>query len=382
MTKPLPYGRQWIDEEDIAAVSEILRSDFITTGPMVDRLEAEVTEVTGAKYAVAVNSGTSALHCAYFAAGLGEGDELITSPMTFCATANMAHILGAKAKFVDVEADTGNIDAKLIEEAITERTKIIAPVDYTGQPAEYDEINEIAKGHGIKVVADAAHSFGAKYKNRNVGTLADMTEISMHPVKPFTTGEGGMVLTDNKDLADRARRFRSHGITRDFELLGVTEDPGYWYYEMLHMGVNYRLTDIQGALGLSQLKKVPSFIARRQEIVDRYDEVFNSVPEVIRPVVRPYNKSGWHLYVLRLRDKSRRRAFFDRLRDLGLLVQVHYVPVHLHPYYRELGFAKGQFPVAEDFYERSVSIPLFPKMTDADVDSSIERILQAVKDSH
>lgn len=346
---------------------------------MVAQFEQALSGYTGAAYASAVNSGTSALHVAYFAAGLQAGDEIITSPLTFAATANAALYLGASVKFVDIEPDTGNIDASLIEGAITEKTRLIAPVDYTGHPADYDEINAIAARHGVKVVADAAHSLGATYRGRRVGTLADLTELSLHPVKPVTTAEGGAVLTSDPEAARRAADFRTHGITRAPEVMSRSEGP--WYYEMRDLGFNYRLTDLQCALGVSQMRKLDAFIARRREIAAKYTAAFADVPEIITPTVRDHVLPGWHLYVIRIAgDPARRGPFFEKLRALGLGVQVHYIPVYTHPYYEGLGYKRGLCPRCEDFYARSVSLPIYPKMSDSDVDSAIERVLTAVRD--
>lgn len=377
----LPYGRQWVDEEDIEAVTAILRSDFLTTGPAVDKFEAELSRVTGAGNAVALNSGTSALHAMYFAAGLQPGDEIITTPLTFAATANAALYLGATVKFVDVEPDTGNLDAALIREATNERTKLIVPVDFAGHPADYDSLNEVANAAGATVVADAAHSLGATYQGRPVGTLAAATEISFHPVKPVTTAEGGAVLTDDPKLAARARLFRTHGITRDAAEL-TAPDEGPWWYEQHHLGFNYRLTDVQAALGTSQISKLGRFIKRRQEIAKQYSAALSDVPQLLLPTERAGVESGWHLYVVRVTgEPGRRRTFFERLRELGLGVQVHYIPVYYHPYYQGLGFKRGSCPVAEDFYARAVSLPIYPQMSDDDISSSIDRVKRAVKET-
>jgi len=375
MSEFVPYGRQWIDEDDIQSVVEVLRSDFLTTGPMVRRFEEGLERYTGARHAVALNSGTSALHAAYFAAGLRPGDEIVTTPLTFAATANAALYLGAQVRFVDVEPDTGNLDPAALPQALSERTRLIVPVDYTGHPSDYDAIVKVARTHGLRVVADAAHSLGARYKGRPVGTLADATELSFHPVKPVTTAEGGAVLTNDPALAERVGAFRSHGIVRD--PARMHQDEGPWYYEVQHLGYNYRLTDVQSALGLSQLQKLDAFIARRRAIAKRYFENLRDLPQLLLPTVRPDVEPGWHLFVVRVVEPERRRVFFERLRELGLGVQVHYVPVHWHPIYRELGFKRGQFPQAEDFYARAVSLPIFPKMSDADVDSVIERVRRA-----
>jgi len=361
---PLPYGRQWINDDDIAAVVEVLRSDFLTTGPMVGRFEDALCEYTGAGRTVAVNSGTAALHTAYFAAGLGSGDEIITSPMTFAATANAALYLGATVRFVDVEPETGNIDADLIEAAITDKTRLIVPVDYAGHPADYDRINNLAADRGIKVVADAAHSIGATYRGRRCGTLADATATSFHPVKPFTTAEGGAVLTDDAQLADRAARFRSHGIVKGEQ---AVECEGPWWCEMHDLGFNYRLSDVHSALGISQLRRLDGFVARRREIADLYNRALAGVDGYELPVVREGVEPGWHLYALRVTDPARRRPLVESLHKAGIGVQVHYVPVHYHPYYQRLGFQRGAYPVAEDFYDRVLSLPMFPAMTDDDV---------------
>lgn len=378
MPKPLPYGRQWVDEADIEAVAEVLRSDYLTTGPSVDRFEAALVAATGAEHAVAVNSGTSALHAMYFAAGLEPGDEVITSPLTFAATANSALYLGASVRFVDVESDTGNLDAQAVREALTSRTKLIVPVDFAGHPADYDALNEVADGAGATLVADAAHSLGATYKGRKVGTLATATSLSFHPVKPVTTAEGGAVMTSDAQISARARLFRTHGITRDTTQLEDL-DQGPWWYEQHHLGFNYRLTDVQAALGTSQLNRLERFIDRRREIAGRYLEGLSDLSQLVLPTERDDVSSGWHLFVVRVReDAGRRRALFEKLRELGLGVQVHYIPVYYHPYYQRLGYERGACPVAEEFYARAISLPIYPQMSDEDVDSSIDRVRQAV----
>jgi perosamine synthetase len=380
MTEPptLPYGRQWIDDDDVAAVIEVLRGEFLTTGPAVEAFETALCCATGASFAVAVNSGTAALHAAYYAAGLRPGDNIVTSPMTFAATANAARYLNAEVRFVDVEADTGNIDPRKVEAAIDSRTRLIVAVDFAGHPADYDALAPLSERHGATLVADAAHSLGASYKGRKVGTLATLTEISCHPVKPVTTGEGGAVLTSNSEFARIAREFRSHGITR--ERTRMTADDGPWYYEQTDLGFNYRLTDIQCALGSSQLNKLDAFIQRRRAIAARYSKAFSDLAALELPAVRNEVEPGWHLYVLRVREASRRRVFFERLRESGLLVQVHYLPVYRHPYYAELGYPPGLCPGAEDFYARCVSVPIFPRMSDDEVASVIDRVRRAVAD--
>jgi perosamine synthetase len=375
----LPYGRQWLDEDDIRSVVEVLRSDYLTTGPMVPRFERALCQRTGAVHAVAVSSGTAALHAAYFSAGLGPGDEIITSSLTFAATANAALYLGATVRFVDVEPDTGNLDPALLEQAITPRTRLIVPVDYAGHPADYDRITPIARRHGLLVVADAAHSLGATYHGRNAGTLADLSATSFHPVKPITTAEGGAVFTGRDDFATRAAEFRAHGITRD--PARMTDPDGPWCYEMQDLGFNYRLSDIHCALGVCQLTKLDAFLARRRQIAAAYTEAFSDLPELVLPSVHPSVEPGWHLYAVRVQgDPARRKVWFERLRRAGLGVQVHYIPVHFHPYYRRLGYRPGCCPVAEDWYARILSLPIFPKMTDDEISETIERVRQAARE--
>ena len=373
MTDPrfIPYGHQAVDEDDIKAVAEALRAEFLTTGPRVAEFEAALSEVTGARHAAVVNSGTAALHTAYASLGIGPGDEVITSPLTFAATSNAALYLGARPIFVDVEAETGTLSADAVQRAIGPRTKAIVAVDYAGHPADYEALRRVAVEAGIALVADAAHSLGASVGGRSVGTLADVSTLSFHPIKHITTGEGGAVLTGDPRIARRAREFRSHGIVNNRARL--TRDEGPWYAEMQALGFNYRLTDVQCALGLSQLAKLPRFLARRREIARRYDESFGELKTVTRPTVRPDVVPAWHLYVLRV-AAERRRPFFDALREAGLGVQVHYLPVYRHPYYQAHGFADVSCPIAEDFYARAVSIPMFPAMSDAEVSVVIETV--------
>lgn len=376
----LPYGRQWIDDEDVEAVASVLRSDFLTTGPAVERFEDNLRAVTGAEHAVAVNSGTSALHAAYFAAGVGPGTEIVTSPLTFAATANAALYLGATVRFADVDPRTGNLDPEAAEAALSPATRAVVPIDFTGHPADYDAFDRLVSGRDIVTVADAAHSLGATYHGRPVGSLASLSELSFHPVKPVTTAEGGAVTTDDASMAARARRFRTHGVERDPAAMPDAE--GDWWYEQHDLGFNYRLTDLQCALGSSQLRRLAAFVARRREIARRWTEGLADVPQLILPSVEDGVEPAWHLYVVRVAgDPARRRPFFDRLRALELGVQVHYIPVYWHPYYRSLGYTRGLCPAAEDFYARAVSLPIFPKMTDADVDSAIERVRTAVADT-
>lgn len=369
----IPYGHQWIDEEDIASVVEVLRSDWITQGPKVDEFEKKVAEYCGAKYAVAVSSGTAALHAACAVAGISEGDEVITTPITFPATANVIVFCGGKPVFADIEADTLTIDPEEIRNRLSARTKAILPVDFAGHPAELDKINTIAKEKGLVVIEDAAHALGAKYKGRPVGSLSDMTILSFHPVKHITTGEGGMILTESQEFYEKLRIFRHHGIVRD------NPDKGSWYYEIHNLGHNFRITDFQCALGLSQMNKLDRFIQRRREIATRYNEAFAEIEKVITPVEHEGAYAVYHIYVIQLRMeklKAGRREIFDTLRAENIGVNVHYLPVHLHPYYqREFGYKKGDYPKAERYYERAITLPIFPKMSNEDV----EYIIKVVK---
>lgn len=377
-SKHLPYGRQFIDESDIQAVTEVLRSDFLTTGPKVDEFEAEICKLAGSKHAIAVNSGTAALHVAYFAAGIGHGDEIITSPLSFVATANAAMYLGAQVRFADIDPSTGNIDPQEIRKHITAKTKAIVAVDFTGRPANYDEIRKICLDHKLTLIADAAHSFGATYKGRPVGSLADITALSFHPVKPITTGEGGAVVTHVHQMAHRAKRFRTHGISREPSEMNANEGP--WSYDMIDLGFNYRLTDIQCALGLSQLKRLKPFIERRQKIAQTYFEAFKGLSGITLPAPDDETyKSGWHLFVLRMNEgTAKRKEVFLKLRELNLGVQVHYRPIYLQSFYQKMGYPKGLCPQAERYYEAAISLPIYPLMSDADIESSITRIRQVL----
>lgn len=378
MSERLAYGRQWIDEDDVAAVVETLRSDFLTTGPAVEAFEQALCATSGAEYAVVVNSGTAALHAMYAAVGVGPGRTVVTSPLTFAATANAARYLGATVRFVDVDAATGTIDPVLVAEAIDDATVAVVGVDYAGHPADYGGLARVLEGRSVRLLADAAHSLGARSQGRPVGKLANASAVSFHPVKPVTTAEGGAVLTDDARVARTAARFRTHGITRAPEELCRHEGP--WWYEMHELGYNYRMPDVLCALGTSQLRRLGTFIERRRRIATRYQEAFADTTVLQLPVERPDIESGWHLYVVRVREAGRRRAFFEGLRNAGLGVQVHYIPVPYHPHYRNLGFEPGHWPVAEDFYARAVSLPIYPAMTDDDVErvvATVHRVARA-----
>ena len=432
----MPYGRQFIDENDIKTVIEVLRSDWLTTGPKVEEFEQAIADYAGAKYAVAVSSGTAALHCAMYALEIGPGDEVIVPPMTFAATANCVVFQEGTPVFADVDPDTLLIDPIKVEASITEKTKAIIAVDYAGQPCDYDKLYEIADKHNLILVADGCHALGAEYKGKRVGSLADMTVFSFHPVKHITTGEGGMITTDDAKLAERMRIFRNHGITRDpsnfFNLQSSIfnfKSPPSWFYEMLDLGYNYRLTDIQCALGISQLTKLPEFLQRRREIAALYDEALSGIlgiePLGLRADVLPASRSAerraqsegkqgapsdstpcsmhhapsdfqpnssamllapnsmlskhaYHLYVIRLKGVDREKVFKSlRERDIG--VNVHYIPVHLHPFYQNrFGIDPGHCPIAESAYRNIISLPIFPGMTDGDVESVIKSLIGSI----
>jgi len=368
------YGRQWIDEDDIKAVGDVLRSDFITCGPMVSRLEKDLAEYTGAKYAVAVSNGTAALHCACIAAGLKEGDEVITTPLTFAASANCALYVGAKPVFADINPETYNIDPKSIREHITEKTKAVVAVDFTGQCVENEEIRAICDEYNLIFIEDAAHAIGSAYKGRKAGSLADMTCFSFHPVKTITSGEGGAVTTNDEELYKRLVLAHTHGITHEEELMEDAPHEGRWVYEQISLGYNYRMTDFQAALLSSQLKKLDAFKARRQEIVKRYNEAFEGLPGIIVQKEIEESDTCRHLYIIRLdldRLSCTRREFFDAMSAENVQCQVHYVPVYYFPYYRHLGYERGLCPNAEEVYKGIMSIPLYPKLTDEEVEDTI-----------
>ena len=372
----IPYGKQSIDKSDIDAVIEVLQSDFITTGPKVSEFEKAVCDFTGAKFAVAVSSGTAALHCAMFAAGIREGDEVIVTPMTFAASSNAILYCGGTPVFADVLPESLLLDPVEVVKKITKKTKAVVAVDYSGQPCDYDALRGICSKHGILLISDACHSLGGDYKKCKVGTLADMTVLSFHPVKHITTGEGGMILTDNADFAEKMRVFRGHGITTDYR---QREENGAWFYEMEYLGYNYRITDFQCALGISQLKKLPGWIKKRQEIALEYDNAFKNDPSIIPIKKSPDISHAYHLYVVKI-EKGDRNRIFTELRNAGIGVNVHYIPVHLHPYYKKtFGTAEGLCPVAENAFRKIVSLPMFPCLKNEDLEYVINTVKELLK---
>lgn len=375
----IPYGKQYIDEQDVQAVNEVLKSPFLTTGPKAKEFEKKLCEFTGAKYAVAISNGTAALHAACYAAGIEKGDEVITTPITFAASANCVLYCGGVPVFADIDSETWNIDPKEIEKKITGKTKAVIAVDFTGQAVQLDEINEICKRHNLILIEDAAHSIGTKYKGVPIGAIADLTTFSFHPVKTITCGEGGAILTNNEDYHKRMSLFRTHGITREAEI--VTRSPYNGYNEQIELGYNYRMTDFQAALGISQLDKLGIFSDRRREIVKLYDETFSEMPQITIQKEIPESETTRHLYIIRIRPetlKVDRNQIYKALNAENIGLQVHYIPVYYHPYYQSLGYKKGLCPVAEKLYEEIITIPLYYSLTDEDVYSVINGIKKVI----
>lgn len=367
----IPYGKQTIEQDDIQAVVDVLQSDFLTTGPKIAEFEQTVADYVGAKYAVAISNGTSALHAACFAAGIGPGDEVITTPLTFAASANCVLYCGGTPVFADVDPKTYNIDPEDIRRKITDRTKAIIAVHLAGQPCDMDAIHSIAREHGLIVIEDGAHALGSVYKGKKVGSMSDMTTFSFHPVKPITTGEGGMIVTDNEDFYKKMILFRSHGITRDDSMM--TRNDGPWFYQQFDLGYNYRITDIQCALGCSQMKKLDRFLARRKEIVARYNEAFADCDNIITPYQLSDTESGWHLYIVQVKNCDRRQVF-ENMREKGIGVNVHYIPVYMHPYYQEHGYENVHCANAEEIYSHIISLPLYPGLTSEQQDYVIDTL--------
>lgn len=377
---PIYYGHQYIDEADIQAVVEVMKSDYLTCGPKIGELEEKLCALTGAKYAVACANGTAALHMAALAAGVKEGDEVITTPITFAASANCALYCGARPVFADIDPETYNIDPEKVEAAITPATKAVVAVDYTGQSVGLDPLREICEKHGLVLIEDGAHVIGTKYKGQPNGSLSDMTTLSFHPVKTVTGGEGGAVLTNDEMLYQKLLLYRSHGITRA-ESLMEHEPDGPWYYEQMDLGFNYRMTDMQAALIISQLDKLPQFSRRRKEIVKRYDEAFSAMPELFVQREIPESDTTRHLYILRIvPEKLRigRKQFFKALAAENVCCNVHYIPTYYFPYYEKLGYKRGLCPNAEKLYEEIISLPLYYAMSDEDVESVIKAVKRIV----
>ncbi len=375
----IPYGKQFIDKDDIKAVNDVLVSPYLTTGPRVKEFEKQLCKLTGAKYAVAIANGTAALHAACYAAGIGQGDEVITTPITFAASANCVLYCGGVPVFADIDEATWNIDPNKIEEKITNKTKAVIAVDFTGQAVQIDKIKKICQKHNLIFIEDAAHSIGTKYNGIPVGGHADLTTFSFHPVKTITCGEGGAILTNSKAHYEKLMLFRSHGITRDQNLL--TDTPFLGYNEQIDLGYNYRMTDFQAALGTSQLKKIETFAQRRKQIVDKYNSAFNDMPEIITQKEISESDTTRHLYIIRLKTallSANRNQVYEALHAENVGLQVHYIPVYFHPYYRKLGYQKGLCPRAERLYEEIITIPLYYSLSDEDVDSVIEAVKKVI----
>jgi perosamine synthetase len=377
--KVIPYARPWVDAGDIASVVEVLHSQWLTTGPKGEEFERAVADFVGAREAVALSSGTAALHAAMYTLGVGPGDEVILPPLTFVATANAVVFQGGTPVFADIEPQTLLLNPVEVEKKITPRTKGVIAVDYAGQPCDYDALGAIARRRGLFLVADACHSLGASYRGRPVGSLADLTVFSFHPVKHLTTGEGGMVVTDDMELAARLRRFRNHGLSADHR---ERQQEGTWRYDMVELGYNYRLSDLQCALGMSQLQKLPQWLKRRQEIASRYDEAFRGLPGMSLPALGPGVQHAYHLYVILLdleRLAADRQEVFAALRGAGLGVNIHYLPVHLHSFYQQrFNTGRGECPQAEAAFERLLTLPLYPAMSEAEVERVIASLVKVI----
>lgn len=379
--KPIYYGHQYVDDADVAAVVDVLKSDYLTCGPKIEELEKKLCEITGAKYCVVCSNGTAALHIACLAAGVGAGDEVITTPITFAASANCALYCGARPVFADINPETYNIDPESVKAVTTSKSKAVVAVDFTGQSVELDELVSHCHEHGMVLIEDGAHVIGTKYKGRSNGSIADMTTFSFHPVKTVTAGEGGAVMTNSGEFYKKLLLYRSHGITRDSSLM--TQEPdGPWYYQMLDLGYNYRMTDIQAALLLSQLNKLEMFSKRRKEIVARYNEAFASMSELFVQKEIPESDTTRHLYILRIvpsKLRINRLQLFEALKAEGVVGNVHYIPTYYFPYYQKLGYKKGLCPNAEKLYDEMMSLPLYYGMSDEDVESVIEAVKKIVE---
>ena len=378
--KKIGYGHQYIDDADIQAVVDVLKSDFLTCGPKIEEAEKKLCKITGSKYAVLIANGTAALHATMFAASVGPGDEVITTPITFAASANCALYCGAKPVFADINPETYNIDPASIEAKITDKTKAVVAVDFTGQAVDVDKIRAICNKHNLIFIEDAAHALGTKYNGNPVGSLADMTEFSFHPVKTCTAGEGGAIITNDERLYERLVLFRTHGITRSQELMDKPSEGG-WYYQQVDLGYNYRMTDMQAALLSSQLNKLEMFSKRRKELVKRYDEAFSAMPEIVVQNEIAESDTVRHLYIIQLNLDMltcTRRKVFESLQAEGVGVNVHYIPVYSFPYYQKIGYKMGECPNAEKLYERIISIPLYYSLTDEEQDKVIKAVKKVI----
>lgn len=379
------YGKQFIDEQDINAVIEVLKSDFLTQGPVIENFEKAVAEYCGAKYAVAVTNATSALHIACLAAGLDKGDMLWSSPITFTASANCGRYCRADVDFVDIDDSTYNMSVSALKEKLEKskiKPKVVVPVHLAGQSCEMREIYDISKQYGFTVIEDASHAIGADYKDTKVGSCkySDMTVFSFHPVKIITTGEGGMVLTNNEELYKKLTLYRSHCITRDENLM-TKEADGPWYYQQIGLGFNYRMTELQAALGLSQLAKVDKFVARRRQLAERYNELLKDLPLKL-PYQNPDTDSSWHLYIVRVdfnKIKKTKKDIFAEMKAKGVCLNLHYIPVHTQPYYQNLGFKNGDFPVSEKYYEEAFTLPLYYSLTDEQQEYIVSTLKEVLK---
>lgn len=382
--RTIPYGHQWIDDTDIKSVLRVLRSGWITQGPKVEEFENALCRYAGAKYAVAVSSGTAALHVSCLAANINPRDEVIVSPITFAASANCVLYCGGQPVFADVQQDTFNISPDKIKDKVTSRTRAVIPVHFAGHPCDMREISNIARKNNLVVIEDAAHALSAEYRGSRIGSCrySDMTIFSFHPVKHITTGEGGAVLTNDKALYDKLLMIRNHGITKDARMFDRRDlhDEGQWYYEIQDLGFNYRITDIQCALGINQLKKARSFFKIRRYLASCYDKILSGIDGVITAVERPYVRSSRHIYYVRIKDEKKRKAIFEGMRKEGIGVQVHYLPVYLHPYYRRrLGYKEGLCPAAEKYYRQTITLPLYPKMTLKELNTVVRKFAKILK---
>lgn len=372
----IPYGHHSIDAQDVQAVVEVLKGDWLTTGPMVNAFEEAIARSSGTSNAAVVSSGTSALHCAYAALGVTKGDEVVTTPLTFVATAATAIAEGATIRFADIQDDTGNIDPNSVSDQISDRTKVVAAVDFAGHPADLDELLAITKNSGAYLLEDAAHAIGSLYRGRPVGNISDVTAFSFFPTKNLTSGEGGAVVSPDDELVERAQRFRSHGMVRD-RARQRYPDEGAWHQEVHSFGLNYRLPDVLCALGNSQLARLSQFKTKRTAIFDRYQEGLGDVAGLTLPARRDYVDPMWHLFPVRVKDGQRRRVF-DYLRENDVLVQVNYIPAYWHPVFEDLGYKRGQCPVAEQYYEEEISLPMFADLSSTDQDRVIDLVRKAL----